>query len=62
MTNNLFDRPPAGFVRAKKGWLTVAPAPQRKAVANLKRENTDLKSRLEQLEAVVEQLATKKKK
>ena len=61
MTTNLFDKPPVGYVRAKKGWLTVAPSPQKKTVDKIKQENADLKDRLEQLEAAVEQLVSKKK-
>lgn len=62
MATNLFDKPPVGFVRAKKGWLTVAQSPQRKTIDKLKSENTELKTRLEQLEAAVSELVSKKKK
>lgn len=60
---DIFDTPPYGFIRAKnKGWSVVAPVPQRKSIGKLKSENADLKSRLEQLEVVVAELASKKKK
>lgn len=63
MKTSIFDNPPNGFDRAKvRGWLHVAPGPNRKAIDKLNAENADLKSRLEQLEAVVEQLVSKKKK
>ena len=63
MKTSIFDNPPNGFDRAKvRGWLHVAPGPNRKAIDKLNAENADLKSRLEQLESAVEQLVSKKKK
>ena len=56
------DNPPQGMERGKRGWLVPKPSSQLKRVSELKQENTELKSRLEQLEAMVEQLASKKKK
>ena len=55
------DNPPSGMVRSKKGWLKPKPSGTRKHIVALKQENTELKSRLEQLEAVVEQLTVGKK-
>ena len=56
------DNPPQGTVRSKKGWLKPKPSGTRKNIAAIKQENADLKDRLEQLEAAVEQLVSKKKK
>lgn len=56
------DNPPQGMERGKRGWLVPKPSSQLKRVSELKQENTELKSRLEQLEAMVEQLVSKKKK
>ena len=56
------DNPPSGMVRSKKGWLKPKNSGTRKHVVALKKENEDLKSRLEQLEAAVEQRVSKKKK
>ena len=62
MTTNLFDKPPSGYIRAKKGWLIPAPSPQRKTVEKLKAENADLKSRMDELENMVLELTNKKSK
>ena len=56
------DNPPQGMERGKRGWLVPKPSSQLKRVSELKQENADLKQRLEQLEAMVEQLVSKKKK
>ena len=63
MKTSIFDNPPNGFDRAKvRGWLHVAPGPNRKAIDKLNAENADLKSRLEQLEAAVAEIVSKKGK
>ena len=56
------DNPPSGMTRSKKGWLKPKPSGTRKNIAAIKQENAELKDRLEQLEAAVEQLVSKKKK
>lgn len=60
---NIFgDNPPSEFKRGNKGWLKAEQSPTKKQLRSIKKENTELKSRLEQLEATVAELATKKKK
>lgn len=56
------DNPPQDMLRSKKGWLKAKATPTKKQLLNLKNENAELKTRLEQLEAAVEQLVSKKKK
>lgn len=56
------DNPPQDMIRSKKGWLKAKATPTKKQLLNLKNENVELKSRLEQLEAAVEQLGNKKGK
>ena len=56
------DNTPVGFKRSAKGWLKTKPDVAKKQIKELKSENEDLKLRLEQLEAAVSELATKKKK
>ena len=60
MPNIFGDNPPQDFIRGNKGWLK--PSGSKKQLIKIKKENKDLKSRLEQLETIVEQLASKKKK
>ena len=63
MKHNIFDKPPEGFDRSNtRGWLQITQSPQRKTLNKLKSENADLKSRLEQLEAAVAEMASGKKK
>ena len=62
MANIFGDNPPSEFVRSSKGWLKAKPNPTKKQIKSLKSENADLKSRLEQLEAAVAEIASKKKK
>ena len=62
MANIFGDNPPQEFTRGSKGWLKLKPSANKKQLSKLRDENTELKSRLEQLEAMVEQLASKKKK
>lgn len=56
------DTPPQDFVRSEKGWLKRKKSAIRATTDKLKQENADLKDRLAQLEAAVEQLVSKKKK
>ena len=56
------DNPPQDYARGNKGWLKPKSNSAKKRLSKLNAENADLKSRLEQLEAVVEQLVSKKKK
>lgn len=56
------DNPPQGMERGKRGWLVPKPSSQLKRVSELKQENTELKSRLEQLEAAVSELTSEKGK
>lgn len=56
------DNPPSGMERSSKGWLKPKTTATRKQISSLKSENQELKTRIEQLEAAVEALATKKKK
>ena len=44
------------------GWMKRVPTGADKKADRLKKENEDMKSRLEQLEAMVQELATKKGK
>jgi|AMWB02.1.fsa_nt_gi hypothetical protein len=56
------DNPPIEFNRGSRGWLKPKGNATKKQVRLIQQENTELKSRLEQLEAMVEQLVSKKKK
>ena len=56
------DNPPQDYTRGSKGWLKPKANSAKKRLSVIKAENADLKSRLEQLEAAVEQLVSKKKK
>lgn len=60
--HDFFNAPPAGFIRTGQGWLQPAPTPQKRQLDKMKVENKELTSRLEQLEAMVEQLTNTKKK
>lgn len=53
---------PKGYKKGSPGWALVVPTAKDKKMSKLKAENVDLKSRLEQLEAAVEQLVSKKGK
>ena len=50
-----------GFKRGNPGWLRKKPTRTTRQVANLRKENSSLKSRLDQLETLVSDLASKKK-
>ena len=56
------DAPPQDMVRASKGWLKQKKGGVRSHMSSLRKENLNLKDRLGQLESVVEQLVSKKKK
>lgn len=56
------DNPPQDMLRSKKGWLKAKATPTKKQLLNLKNENAELKTRLEQLEAAVAEMASGKKK
>lgn len=56
------DNPPQDYARGSKGWLKPKASSAKKKLSLIRAENADLKSRLEQLEATVEQLVSKKKK
>ena len=56
------DNPPQDYARGTKGWLKPKSSPVKKTLNKLKSENADLKSRLEQLEAAVAEMASGKKK
>ena len=62
MANIFGDNPPQEFTRGNKGWLKPKPSANKKQLSKLRDENAELKSRLEQLESMVEQLVSKKKK
>jgi predicted nucleic acid-binding Zn-ribbon protein len=62
MPQKHLDKVPAGYMRQAKGWLTPEKTPQQAAVNKIKKENTELKDRLAQLEAAVEALTVKKGK
>jgi hypothetical protein len=63
MASNIFgDNPPQEFARSAKGWLKRKPSGTSRRISKLKSENDELKQRLEQLEAAVEQIVSKKKK
>ena len=53
---------PLGYRKGSVGWALKVPSSKERKLNKLKSENADLKSRLEQLEAAVEQLVSKKKK
>ena len=62
MANIFGDNPPQDFVRGSKAWLKAKGNPVTKKLRSIKQENLDLKSRLEQLEAAVAEMVSKKKK
>ena len=62
MKPDFFNQPPQGYVRSPNGWLRAAKTPQMTAAKRLRVENKDLKSRLEQLEAAVAEIVSKKGK
>jgi predicted nucleic acid-binding Zn-ribbon protein len=49
-------------MRKSKGWLTPEKTPQQSAVNRIRKQNTELKDRLAQLEAAVDSLVNKKGK
>ena len=49
-SDNPFYQPPAGFCRKGNGWLQVAKTPQQVVSRRLKKENIELKKRLEKIE------------
>ena len=53
---------PKGFKKGASGWMLVVPTSKDKKINKIKQENAELKDRLAQLEAAVEQLVSKKKK
>ena len=53
---------PKGYKKGSPGWALVVPTSKDRKLSKLKSENDELKSRLEQLEAAVEQIVSKKKK
>ena len=53
---------PKGYKKGDGGWALVVPTSKDKKLNKLKQENANLKSRLEQLEAAVAEMANKKKK
>lgn len=56
------DNPPQDYTRGTKGWLKAKANPVKVGLKVLKAENADLKSRLEQLEAAVAEIVSKKGK
>ena len=56
------DNPPQDYARGNKGWLKPKANSAKKRLSVIKAENADLKSRLEQLEAAVAEMASNKKK
>ena len=56
------DNPPSNFKRSARGWIKPKPTATKKQLQGLKSENLELKDRLAQVEAMVEQLVSKKKK
>ena len=56
------DSPPSEFTRANKGWLKRKKTASKAATDKIKSENVGLKQRLEELEAAVNKLVSKKKK
>ena len=53
---------PVGFRKGNGGWSLKVPSSKDKKLTTLKSENADLKSRLEQLEAAVAEMASNEKK
>ena len=53
---------PKGFKKGASGWMLVVPTSKDKKINKIKQENADLKSRLEQLEAAVAEMASNEKK
>ena len=66
MAKDVFDTPPLGMARTKRGRIKPTPNPALKNLKNksnqLVEENAELKDRLAQLEATVNELVNKKKK
>lgn len=58
--HDFFNAPPRGFIRTQKGWLQAEITPQKRQLDKVKTENQELKSRLEQLETLVQDLVTAK--
>jgi cell shape-determining protein MreC len=51
--SDVFDTPPVGYVRANPGWVVPAATPQKKQVDKLKKENEELRARLDAIEAML---------
>jgi predicted nucleic acid-binding Zn-ribbon protein len=62
MPQQHLDKVPTGYMRKSKGWLTPEKTPQQSAVNSIRKQNTELKDRLAQLEAAVEAFTAKKGK
>ena len=60
MTSDFFNMPPHGFTRGTNGWLRIAQTPQKRRLNKIQQENLELRERLEMLESVVSQIASKK--
>jgi hypothetical protein len=60
MASDFFNMPPQGFDRGANGWLRIAQTPQKRRLNKIQQENLELKDRLEALESVVSQIASKK--
>jgi hypothetical protein len=50
------DRVPMGFSRARKGWLLADATPQAATIARLDKQNRELKSKLADIEEIVQLL------
>jgi hypothetical protein len=46
---DMYDTPPAGFVRSNKGWLIKPPTSGDKRLAKLEKENQELRQMLQQI-------------
>jgi len=46
---DVYDMPPAGFVRSHKGWLMNPPSMGDRRIATLEKENQELKQMLQQI-------------
>lgn len=53
---------PKGYKKGSPGWSLVVTTSKDRKLSKLKSENDELKQRLEQLEVIVGELASKKKK
>jgi hypothetical protein len=46
---DVYDMPPAGFVRAYRGWLVRPPTSGDRRLAKLEKENQELRQMLQQI-------------